>query len=143
MLGPGLGPRTLWEVVRNGTDLHAFPPDWNSGAAEPDGDDNGNWAANGKYYLFRALRGRVSSVYAMRAFRRFPRAFEGPPVLIYSTPMECSSLAPHPDGKRVFFAAGQQRLELVRYDARHGQFAQFLSGVQGTLGQFLERRSNG
>jgi Tol biopolymer transport system component/DNA-binding winged helix-turn-helix (wHTH) protein len=130
MIGPGLGPRTLWEVSSSGTGLHSFLPDWNSGAAEPDGDDNGNWAANGKYYLFRALRGRVSSVYAMRAFRRFPRAFEGPPVLIYSTPMEFSSLAPQPDGKRVFFAAGQQRLELVRYDARHNQFAQFLPGVQ-------------
>ena len=131
MLGPGLGPRVLWEVSANGTGLHPLPPDWTSGAAEPDGDDNGNWAANGKYYLFRALRGRVSSVYAMRAFRRFPRAFEGSPVLIYSTPLEFSSLAPHPDGKRVFFAAGQQRLELLRYDARHGQFAQFLSAVQG------------
>ena len=76
MRGPGLGPRTLWEVSSSGTGLHSFLPDWNSGAAEPDGDDNGNWAANGKYYLFRALRGRVSSVYAMRAFRRFPRAFD-------------------------------------------------------------------
>jgi Tol biopolymer transport system component/DNA-binding winged helix-turn-helix (wHTH) protein len=131
MRGPGLGPRTLWEVSSDGAGLRSFLRDWNSGAAEPDGDDNGNWAANGKYYLFRALRGRVSSVYAMRAFRRFPRAFEGPPVLIYSTPLEFSSLAPHPDGKRVFFAAGQQRLELVRYDARHGEFAQFLSEVQG------------
>ncbi|HXM41212.1 MAG TPA: winged helix-turn-helix domain-containing protein [Bryobacteraceae bacterium] len=130
MLGPGLGPRTLWEVSSNGTGLYSFPPDWNSGAAEPDGDDNGNWASNGKYYLFRALRGRVSSVYAMRAFRRFPRAFEGPPVLIYSTPMEFSSLAPQPGRKRVFFAAGQQRLELVRYDVHHSQFAQFLPGVQ-------------
>jgi len=131
MLGPGLGPRTLWEVAADGTGLHAFPPDWNAGAAEPDGDDNGNWAADGKYYLFRALRGRVSSVYAMRAFRRFPRHFEGPPVLIYSTPLEFSSLAPLPGGKRVFFAAGQERLELVRYDTRHGQVAQYLSGVQG------------
>jgi len=131
MLGPGLGPRTLWELPTNAAALHAFPPNWIAGAAEPDGDDNGNWAADGKYYLFRALRGRVSSVYAMRAFRRFPRDFEGPPVLIYSTPLEFSSLAPHPDGKRVFFAAGQERLELVRYDARHGQFSQFLSGVQG------------
>ncbi|HUE23033.1 MAG TPA: winged helix-turn-helix domain-containing protein [Bryobacteraceae bacterium] len=130
MLSPTLGPAALWEVDSGGTRLRSFVRNWSSGAAEPDGDDNGNWAANGKYYLFRALRGPVSSVYAMRAFRRFPRTFEGPPVLIYSTPMEFSSLAPHPDGKRVFFAAGQQRLELVRYDPRHGQFGQFLSGVQ-------------
>jgi DNA-binding winged helix-turn-helix (wHTH) protein/Tol biopolymer transport system component len=126
-----LGPRALWEVSAGGTDLHPFLRQWNSGAAEPDGDDNGNWTANGNYYLFRALRSRVSNVYAIRANRRFPRAFEGPPVQIYSTPLDFSSLAPDPGNKRIFFAAGQERRELVRYDARHGQFAQFLPGVQG------------
>ena len=130
-LAPAWDPDPYGKSRPDGAGLVSFPPGWISGAAQPDADDNGNWAANGKYYLFRALRGRVSSVYAMRAFRRFPRAFEGPPVLIYSTPMDFSSLAPQPGGKRVFFAAGQQRLELLRYDARHSQFAQFLSQVQG------------
>ncbi|MGC9947685.1 MAG: winged helix-turn-helix domain-containing protein [Bryobacteraceae bacterium] len=131
MLSPNLGPRNLWEVSSDGKGLHPFLREWSSGAAEPDGDDDGNWTANGNYYLFRALRSRVSSVYAIRANRHFPRAFEGPPVQIYSTPLDFSSLAPNPDSKRVFFAAGQERRELVRYDARHRQFAQFLSGVQG------------
>jgi DNA-binding winged helix-turn-helix (wHTH) protein/Tol biopolymer transport system component len=126
-----LGPRSLWEVSADGTALHPWLRGWNSGAADPDGDDDGSWTANGNYYLFRALRSRVSSVYAIRANRRFPRAFEGPPVQIYSTPLDFSSLAPDPGNKRVFFAAGQERRELMRYDARHGQFAQFLSGVQG------------
>ena len=131
MQSPNLGPRTLWEVSADGTGLHPFLRRWMAGTAEPDGDDDGDFAASGKYYLFRALRNRVSSVYAIRAKRRFPRAFEGPPLQLYSTPLEFSSLAPNPDGKRVFFAAGQERRELVRYDARHGQFAPFLPGVQG------------
>ena len=131
MVRPDLGPRLLWEVSAGGTGLHPVLRDWNSGTAEPDGDDNGNWTANGDYYLFRALRSRVSSVYAMRAKRIFPRAFEGPPVLLYSTPLDFSSLAPNPDGKHIFFAAGQERRELVRYDPRRAQFAPFLSGVQG------------
>jgi len=131
MLSADLGPNTLWEVYSDGTDLHPFLRQWSSGAAEPDGDDNGNWTANGNYYLFRALRTRVSSVYAIRAHRRFPRAFEGPPVQIYSTPLDFSSLAPNPDAKRVFFAAGQERRELAAYAARHDQFAPFLSGVPG------------
>ncbi len=130
MLSPSLGPRTLWEVSTAGTDLHSFLRQWKSGAAEPDGDDDGNFTANGNYYLFRALRNRVSSVYAIRAHRRFPRAFEGPPLQLYSTPMDFSSLAPSSDNKHVFFAAGQERRELVRYDARHAEAAPFLSGVQ-------------
>jgi len=136
MLSPNLGPRNLWEVSSDGTGLHPFLREWISGAAEPDGDDNGNWTSNGNYYLFRALRNRVSSVYAVRANRRFPRAFEGPPLQIYSTPLDFSSLAPDPGNKRVFFAAGQERRELMRYDARHGQFAPFLSGVQGNWVNF-------
>lgn len=131
MLSPTLGPRTLWEVSSDGAGLRAFLRHWSSGAVEPDGDDNGDWTSNGNYYLFRALRSRVSSVYAIRANRRFPRAFEGPPLQLYSTPLDFSSLAPSPDSKRVFFAAGQERRELVRYDTRHSQFAPFLSGVQG------------
>ena len=70
-------------------------------------------------------------MFAIRANRRFPRAFEGPPVQIYSTPLDFSSLALSPDARRAFFAAGQERRELVRYDGRRGQFAPFLSGVQG------------
>ena len=131
LLSPKLGPRDLWEVSADGSGLHPFLRDWIAGAAEPDGDDNGNWTSNGNYYLFRALRNRVSSVYAIRANRRFPRAFEGPPLQIYSTPLDFSSLAPNPDAKRVFFAAGQERRELVRYDSRRNEFAPFLSGVQG------------
>lgn len=131
LMSKDLGPRTLWEVSADGTGLHPFLRSWTSGVAEPDGDDDGNWTANGNYYLFHAMRNRVSSVYAIRANRRFPRAFEGPPVQLYSTPKEFSSLAPNPDSKRILFTEGQERRELVRYDARHSQFAPFLSGVQG------------
>jgi Tol biopolymer transport system component len=38
-------------------------------------------------------------------------------------------LAPQPDGKRLFFAAGQEHRDLVRYDNRRGQFLPFLSGI--------------
>jgi Tol biopolymer transport system component len=51
------------------------------------------------------------------------------PVQIYSTPLAFVSLAPSADGKRVFFSAGRERRELVRYDARRGQFMPYLSGV--------------
>jgi Tol biopolymer transport system component/DNA-binding winged helix-turn-helix (wHTH) protein len=131
MLSPQLGPRTLWEVSASGAGAHPLLREWSAGAAEPDGDDNGTWTSDGNYYLFRALRTRVSSVYAIRANRRFPRAFEGPPFQIYSTPLDLNSLAPNPDSKRVYFAAGQERRELVRYDSRRAQFEPFLSGVQG------------
>jgi Tol biopolymer transport system component/DNA-binding winged helix-turn-helix (wHTH) protein len=127
----GAKPYGLWEAAPDGKGLHRLLPQWNPGKAPTDGDDNGTWAASGKYFLFRSVRGRVASVWAMRENRTFPRATEGPPVQLYSTPMQFGSLAPSPDSKRIFFAAGQQRRELVRYDAGHKQFLPFLADVAG------------
>jgi WD40-like Beta Propeller Repeat len=53
------------------------------------------------------------------------------PVQIYSASLAFPALAPSADGKRVFFAGGQERRELVRYDARRSQFMAYLSGVAG------------
>lgn len=127
----GSKPYGLWEAAADGGGLRRVLKGWNPGAVTTDGDDNGTWALGGKYFLFRSLRGRVASVWAMRENRTFPRAVEGPPVQLYSTPMQFAALAPSPDGKRVFFAAGQERRELVRYDAGHSQFLPFLPGIAG------------
>lgn len=127
--GTGAKPYGLWQAASNGTGLHRLLAQWNPGTLATDGDDSGTWAASGKYFLFRSVRGRVASVWAMRENRTFPRPAEGPPVQLYSAPMQFTSLAGSPDGKRVFFAAGQERRELVRYNAGHKQFLPFLADV--------------
>ena len=99
----------LWEASSDGTGLRRLLQQWNPPTLPTDGDNCGVWEASGKYFLFRSVRGRVASIWAMRENRTFPRASEGPPVQLYSTPMQFGSLAPNPDGKRVFFAAGQER----------------------------------
>lgn len=129
-------PFGLWESAVDGGQSHRLLPDWNPGATAADGDDSGAWAAAGKYFLFRSVRGGVYSVWAMREHRTFPRATEGPPVQLYSTPMTFGSLAPNPDGKQIFFAAGQERRELVRYDAGHKEFVPFLPDVAGRWAAF-------
>ena len=136
VLSPGTKPYSLWQAAPDGTDLRRLLPQWNPATMAPDGDDCGTWAASGKYFLFRSLRGRVASVWAMRENRTFPRAAEGPPVQLYSTPMQFASLAPSPDGKRVYFAAGQERRELMRYDAGHKQFLPFLTEAAGRWASF-------
>jgi len=133
---PGVQPYGLWEVSPAGSGLRRLLPRWNPGAAPADGDGSGVWAAGGKYFLFRSLRGRVASVWAMRENRTFPRRVEGPPVQLYSTPLQFASLAPGLDGKRVFFAAGQELRELMRYDPAHRQFLPFLPGVSARWAAF-------
>jgi Tol biopolymer transport system component/DNA-binding winged helix-turn-helix (wHTH) protein len=120
----------LWEVNANGTGLHLLLRNWKRGATFPDGENNGTWLAAGRFYLFRSQRGQGASIWARAEGRGFP-GVDNPPVQIYSTPQDLMGLAPAPDGKRIFFAGGQERRELVRYDGRRGQFLPYLSGAAG------------
>jgi len=126
---PKTNVRVLWELASDGTGLHPLLRGWTNGVGWPEGDTSGRWFPSGKYYLFRSRRGKVSAVWALRENRSWLPAFDRRPVQIYSSPLDFASLAPSPDGKRVFFAARQERRELVRYDARHGQFVPYLPGI--------------
>jgi hypothetical protein len=125
------GKGALWEVASDGAGLHPLLPGPVSGA-ERDNDYSGTWTPSGKYYLFlRSRSSTVASIWAIREHRAWQPVFGPRPVQIYSTTMDLPSLAPSPDGKRAFFAGGQERRELVRYEAGRGQFMTYLSGVAG------------
>ena len=121
----------LWEVASDGAGLHPLQREPASGG-RLDNDYSGSWIPSGKYYLFlRSAAGGAISLWVIRENRDWLPVFGRSPVEIYSTPLVILSLAPSPDGKRVFFAAGQERRELVRYDPTRGQFMTYLSGVAG------------
>jgi Tol biopolymer transport system component len=120
----------LWEVAPDGAGPHALLQKPAPGAGL-ENDYDGCWTPSGKYYLFLRKRSGTESLWALRERRAWLPAFGRRPVQIYSTPLVFSSLAPSEDGKRVFFGGGQERRELVRYDARRGLFVAFLSGVAG------------
>jgi Tol biopolymer transport system component len=121
--------RALWEMAPDGTGLHRLTLGQTHGAGASNGNSNGAWTQSGRYYLFRSVRGTVASLWAVRENRHWLPLFDQHPVQIYSTPLDFESLAPSPDGKRVFITAGYERRELVRYDAGRGQFLPYLSGV--------------
>jgi Tol biopolymer transport system component/DNA-binding winged helix-turn-helix (wHTH) protein len=123
-----LRARDLWEVSANGANLHPLLPKWMPPAKFPDGEDSGTWLGGGKFFVFRSARGPATNIWAMHGDRGLWGAGSHP-VQIYSTPQQLMWLAPAPDGKRIFFAGGQERRELVRYDKRRGQFLPFLAGV--------------
>ncbi|MGA3079247.1 MAG: protein kinase [Bryobacteraceae bacterium] len=120
----------LWEVASDGTGLHPLLRGPGSGA-EWGSDYGGSWIPPGKYYFFLRSRSGTASLWAIRENRAWLPVSGRRPVQIYSTPLEFLSLAPSEDGKHVFFAGGQERRELVRYDAKRGQFMTYLSGVPG------------
>ena len=122
---------SLWEVAANGTGLHPLLRGWTNGVGWPESDSSGRWFPSGKYYVFRSRRGKGSSIWALRENPSWLPRFDRRPVQIYSSPLDFSSLAPSPDGKRVFFPAVQERLEWARFDAARGQFLPHLSGIAG------------
>jgi len=124
------GQGALWEVASNGAGLHPLLPGPVYGAGLPN-DYGGTWIPSGRYYLFLQYRPGPPSLWAIRENRSWLPVFGRHPVQIYSTPLEFPSLAPSPDSRRVFFAGGQERRELVKYDAQRGQFTTYLSGIAG------------
>jgi Tol biopolymer transport system component len=127
---PFTGKGALWEMASDGAGLHPALP----GPLSADGSDNnyaGTWTASGKYYLFLTRQFGPPSLWAVPETRSWLPGFRRRPIQIYSTPLAFPSLATSPDGKRVFFAGGQERRELVRYDAKRGQFVAFLPGIAG------------
>lgn len=130
IIGPDLRAGALWEVTSAGAGLRLLLRSWKPATALPDGETSGTWTAGGKLYVFKSRRGAGSSIWAMAAGRGL-LGNGGQPVQIYSTPQELDWLAAAPDGKRIFFAAGQERRELVRYDIRRGQFMPYLPGIPG------------
>ena len=136
---------SIWEVSREGSDLHPLLPQWPArkpSAGPSDGPIDlccGSWTPDGKYFVFQVtMRGR-SDIWSMpgkTSFlgRMFPSIAE-PKQL---TNGQLSSLAPvfSPDGRKLFVIGQQLRGELERFDARAGEFVMYLGGISASFVDF-------
>jgi DNA-binding winged helix-turn-helix (wHTH) protein/Tol biopolymer transport system component len=126
---------SLWEVGRDGSGLKPLLPGWRAGASPEDGPVDlccGRWTPDGEFFVFQASYGDRSEIWSIPGQPRvlagiFPSLDE--PVQV--TNGQLSSTAPtfSPDGQKLFVIGQQQRGELQRYDARTGEFVQFLNGI--------------
>jgi serine/threonine protein kinase/Tol biopolymer transport system component len=124
-------PSSLWEIRSDGRGLHRVLPVQEPGQGWPDGDFAGEWTPSGRYYVYHSRSGDAYLFWALRESRGLFPLFYPRPVQIYSTPLTIYWATPSPNGRRVYFATGQERRDLVRFDPAHGQFMPFLSGVSG------------
>ena len=117
--------RSLWQASADGSHLHPLLPGWNN----PPNECCGNWTPDGKYFVFEAVREGTASVWARRENAGLFRSTRPEPVQLTTGPMNIGDPVPSRDGKRLFVEGWQPRAELVRYDAKSGQFAPYLSGI--------------
>ncbi|MGC9948266.1 MAG: winged helix-turn-helix domain-containing protein [Bryobacteraceae bacterium] len=120
---------SIWECAPDGSGLRPFPPTAKPRAKTVRGEFAAGWTADGRYYLFESINDRGTGFWAVREARDLFHPFDRRPLQIYATASDAGRLVPSADGKRIFFAAGQERRELVAYDAKRRMFLPFLSGA--------------
>ncbi len=117
--------RSLWQASTDGSHLHPLLPGWNN----PPNECGGNWTPDGRYFVFEATREGTANVWALRENAGLFRSNRREPVQLTTGPMNIGDPVPSRDGKRLFVEGWQSRGELVRYDAKSGQFVPYLSGI--------------
>lgn len=113
----------LWEISADGSHLHPLFPAWH------DPQCCGDWTRDGRYFVFQAAKSGVSSIWTVREkISRF-RTGGDRPMQLTTGPMNTYGVVPSPDGKRLFVAGIQPRIEIVRYDMESKTFVTFLAGT--------------
>jgi len=122
---PQTSGRALWQASPDGSNLHRLLPGWNN----PANECCGNWTPDGRYFVFEAVRQGTAGIWAMRERRGLFAGAHRDPVPLTTGPVNVGEPVPSRDGKQIFVQGWQPRAELVRYDAKSGQFVPYLSGL--------------
>ena len=115
----------LWEVRTDGSGMHSLFPGWNS----PPSECCGKWTPDGRFFLFQSTRDGTTQVWIVPDHSGWWRKVSREPVQLTNGPLDFGGPLPSKDGKRLFVVGVQQRAELVRYDAKSGDFAPYLGGI--------------
>jgi Tol biopolymer transport system component len=108
----------IWEVSVRGGAARPLFPGWH---AEQWG---GQWTPDGTYYVFNS----ESNIWAVRDRTSWVRQISRPVQLTFG-PLSYLAPLPAPDGKRLYAVGEVRRGELLRYDAKRGEFASLLPGL--------------
>jgi Tol biopolymer transport system component/DNA-binding winged helix-turn-helix (wHTH) protein len=125
------GFSSLWEVSADGQTPHSILADWDRAPSEC----CGSWTPDGNYFLFQATRDGKTEIWAIREGRGLPFSSSQP---VRLTAGQINSLAPlvSQNGKKLYVIGEQLRGELVRYDARSGEFVPCLAGISAEFVDF-------
>ena len=86
---------------------------------------NGKWTPDGKYFIFESK----GQIWGLPEKTGFFRRSTGTPFKLTDSPLKLASPLPSKDGTKLFVLGQRSLGELVRYDAKSGQFLPFLSGI--------------
>jgi len=115
----------IWEARADGSEMHPLFPNWHN----PHAECCGTWTRDGKYYVFQSYQDGASNIWALREHFAWWTTVARTPVQLTTGPLQFYDPLPSKDGKKLFVVGMQQRAELLRYDAKSGEFVPFLNGI--------------
>ena len=118
------GSSSVWELSSSGGNLHRVFPGLIGTIHQ-----KGTWTPDGRYFIFQTLEQNRMDLWAAREQGDWFHKVDHRPVRLTSGPMSFRAPQPSPDGKRIYAVGEQSRSELVRYDAKSGQFLPYLEGA--------------
>ena len=118
------GAPSIWELSSSGGNLHRVLPELTGSLHQ-----HGTWTQDGKYFIFQAIRQNRMDLWAIREKGDVFHKVDYRPVRLTSGPMSFEAPRPSVDGKKIYAVGEQPRAELVRYDAKSGQFLPYLGGA--------------
>ena len=116
---------SLWAVNADGSDMHPLLPNWNL----PKWEWMMGWSPAGRWLAFSADRDGGRDIWLTDRRGRTPQRITTGP-LRFDLPVFSR------DGKTIYAIGGQQRGELLRYDATLRSFSPFLGGLSAEQVQF-------
>jgi Tol biopolymer transport system component/DNA-binding winged helix-turn-helix (wHTH) protein len=129
------GFSSLWEVRADEKKPHPILADWNRAPSEC----CGSWTPSGNYFVFQATHDGRTEIWAIRERRGLPFSSSQP---VRLTAGQMNSLAPmvSQNEKKLYVIGEKLRGELVRYDARSGEFVPCLAGISAEFVDFSKDR---
>jgi serine/threonine protein kinase/Tol biopolymer transport system component len=118
----------IWEARADGSGMHRLLPGWNN----PPNEEGYGWTPDGNYMFFTSNRGGTPSIWILSERSSFWRKSSHAPLQLTAGPLHFFGAYPSKDGKKLFTNGFLGRGELVRYDARTGEFVPFLGGISAS-----------
>jgi Tol biopolymer transport system component len=115
---------SLWEANADGGDAHQLLPGWMTSQQ----DCCGKWTPDGKYFVFMTHESS-GNIYVLGDKVPFWKKASTTPVRLTAEPLQFGEVLPSKDGKKLFVVGVQPRGELVRFDARSGEFIPYMGGI--------------
>ncbi len=121
------GSTSIWEVPSSGGNPHRVFPKLTGTVHQ-----EGTWTPDGKYFVFQVLHQNRMDLWAVREKGDLFHKVDRRPVRLTSGPMSFKASQLSADGNKIYAVGNQPRAELVRYDAKSGQFLPYLEGASSS-----------